>query len=142
MGQPLVKEDAMSIDPLLEQSEVIQIHAFAAMAAFIVAITQFALPKGTPRHRAVGYAWAGLMVLVVVPSFWIHELRMWGPWSWIHLLSIYTLIMLPLAVVHARGHRVNAHRNSMIGLFLGALLIAGVFTLLPGRVMNRVIFGN
>jgi uncharacterized membrane protein len=142
MGNPLVKKDAMSLDPLLDQSEVIQIHAFAAMVAFVVAIVQFALPKGTPRHRAVGYAWAALMVLVVVPSFWIHELRMWGPWSWIHLLSIYTLIMLPLAVVHARGHRVKAHRNSMIGLFLGALLIAGVFTLVPGRVMNRVIFGN
>jgi uncharacterized membrane protein len=142
MGNPLVKKDAMSLDPLLDQSEVIQIHAFAAMVAFVVAIVQFALPKGTPRHRAVGYAWAALMVLVVVPSFWIHELRMWGPWSWIHLLSIYTLSMLPLAVVHARGHRVKAHRNSMIGLFLGALLIAGVFTLVPGRVMNRVIFGN
>ena len=132
----------MSIEPLLDQPSVNQIHAFAEMAAFVVALTQFALPKGTNRHRAVGYLWAALMVLVVVPSFWIHSIRMWGPWSWIHLLSIYTLIMLPLAVVHARGHRVKAHRNSMLGLFLGALVIAGVFTLMPGRVMHDVVFGH
>jgi uncharacterized membrane protein len=132
----------MSFEPLFEQPAIIQVHALAALAAFVVALSQFALPKGTPRHRAVGYLWAALMVLVVVPSFWIHTIRMWGPWSWIHLLSIFTLVMLPLAVVHARGHRVSAHRNAMIGLFLGALLIAGVFTLRPGRVMHEVVFGN
>jgi uncharacterized membrane protein len=51
---------------------------------------QLALPKGTPRHRAVGYLWVALMLLVVIPSFWIHTIRQWGPWSWIHLLSIFT----------------------------------------------------
>ena len=39
-----------------------------------------------------------LMLAVCVTSFWIHDLRLWGPWSPIHLLSIFTLIMLPLAV--------------------------------------------
>jgi uncharacterized membrane protein len=29
----------------------------------------------------------------------------------------------------------------MIGLFTGALVIAGVFTLLPGRIMHAVVFG-
>jgi uncharacterized membrane protein len=69
---------------------VIQVHAFAAMTAFLAALMQLALPKGTPRHRAVGYLWVALMLLVVIPSFWIHTIRQWGPWSWIHLLSIFT----------------------------------------------------
>jgi uncharacterized membrane protein len=30
----------------------------------------------------------------------------------------------------------------MISLFLGALLIAGLFTLLPGRIMHAVAFGS
>jgi uncharacterized membrane protein len=30
----------------------------------------------------------------------------------------------------------------MLGLFFGALLIAGAFTLLPGRIMGRVLFGS
>lgn len=65
------------------------------------------------------------MAVVRVTSFWIHDLRMWGIWSPIHLLSIFTLGALPFAVMHARGHRVAQHRNAMIAMFAGALLIAG-----------------
>jgi uncharacterized membrane protein len=55
--------------------------------------------------------------------------------------SIFTAVMLPLGVVHARRHRVKQHRATMIGLFLGALIVAGIFTLLPGRIMHDVVFG-
>jgi uncharacterized membrane protein len=30
----------------------------------------------------------------------------------------------------------------MMRLFIGALVIAGVFTFLPGRIMHAVVFGN
>jgi uncharacterized membrane protein len=30
----------------------------------------------------------------------------------------------------------------MISIFAGALVIAGVFTLVPGRVMHTVVFGR
>ena len=49
--------------------------------------------------------------------------------------------MLPLAVWRAHTHQVVAHRRAMIGLFSGALVIAGLFTLLPGRIMHAVVFG-
>ena len=49
--------------------------------------------------------------------------------------------MLPLAVSHARRHAVERHRRAMLGLFIGALVIAGVFTFLPGRIMHAVVFG-
>jgi len=49
---------------------------------------------------------------------------------------------LPIAVLHARRHRVAAHRTAMMSLFIGALVIAGAFTLLPGRVMHAVVFGG
>ena len=70
------------------------------------------------------------------------ELRLWGPWSPIHLLAIFTLATLPLAVVHARRHRVIKHRNAMISIFIGALVIAGLFTFVPGRIMYAVVFGH
>ena len=56
-------------------------------------------------------------------------------------VSIFTLVMLPLAVLRARRHQVVAHRNTMIVLFLGALVVAGLLTLVPGRVMHEVVFG-
>ncbi|MDO9710716.1 DUF2306 domain-containing protein [Paracraurococcus lichenis] len=48
--------------------------------------------------------------------------------------------MLPVAVLHARQGRVAAHRWAMPGLFLGALVITGAFTLLPQRLMGRIVW--
>jgi uncharacterized membrane protein len=78
---------------------------------------------------------------VAVSSFWVHQIRLVGPWSPIHLLSIFTLLMLPLGVWRAHRHEVAGHRRIMILLFTGALVIAGLFTLVPGRIMHAVIFG-
>ena len=132
----------MSFAPLLDAAPAIPLHAFAAMAAFALGLVQFAAPKGTAPHRTVGWIWVALMIVVAGSSFWIHQIRLLGPWSPIHLLSVFTLIMLPLAVWKAHTHQVGAHRRVMTYLFLGALLIAGVFTLLPGRVMHKVVFGD
>ena len=132
----------MSLAPLLDAAPAIPVHAFAAMAAFAIGLVQFAAPKGTLPHRTLGWIWVTLMLLVALSSFWIHQIRLVGPWSPIHLLSIFTLVMLPLAVWKARTHQVTAHRRIMIFIFLGALVIAGLFTLVPGRVMHRVVFGT
>ena len=132
----------MTLAPLLAAPPIIRIHAFAAIAAFLLGAVQLAAPKGTIPHRLVGWSWAGLMLTVVISSFFIHTIRLWGPWSPIHLLSIMTLALLPLAVLHARRHDVRRHRHAMTGLFLGALVIAGAFTMLPGRIMHAVVFGT
>ena len=58
------------------------------------------------------------------------------------MLSIFTLVVLPLGVWNARRHLVAAHRRIMICIFCGALVIAGLFTLLPGRIMHSVVFGH
>jgi uncharacterized membrane protein len=132
----------VTLAPLLNASPVIQVHAFAAMAAFALGLVQFAAPKGTLPHRTIGWIWIVLLAVVALSSFWIHEIRLVGPFSPIHLISIFTLTMLPLAVLHARRHRVERHRRAMISTFLGALLIAGLFALLPGRIMHAVVFGG
>jgi uncharacterized membrane protein len=131
----------MSFAPLLAAPAVIQWHAFAALGAFGLGAVQLAAPKGTIPHRLFGWVWAMLMLVVVVSSFFIHTIRLWGPSNPIHLLSVFTLIMLPFAVLKARRHEVDKHRRAMTGLFVGALVIAGAFTLLPGRIMHAVVFG-
>ena len=132
----------MSLAPLLNAPIAIQLHAFAAMAAFALGAMQLAGVKGTARHRAVGLVWVGLMAVVAVSSFWIHEIRLWGPWSPIHLLSIYVLVSPPFAVYYAHTHQVSQHRRAMLGMFFGGLVIAGLFTLMPGRIMHAVVFGG
>ena len=132
----------MSLRPLLDAAPVIQVHALAALAALALGIVQLSAPKGTLPHRSMGWVWVALMTLVAGSSFWIHGFRMIGAFSPIHGLSIFTLVMLPFAVLHARRHRADRHRKAMIGIFTGALVIAGLFTLWPGRIMHAVVFGN
>ena len=132
----------MSLGPLLSAPPPIPWHAFAAFAALAIGGAQLALPKGTTRHRVMGYAWAGLMLVIAISSFWIQQIRLVGPFSPIHLLSILVLVTTPLAVWYAHTHRVTAHRGAMIKLYLFALIGAGVFTLLPGRIMHAVVFGQ
>jgi uncharacterized membrane protein len=131
----------MSLAPLLDATPAIPVHAFAAMIAFVLGVVQLAAPKGTLPHRTLGWIWVCLMVSVALSSFWIHQIRLVGPWSPIHLLSIFVLITVPLAVWRAHQHRVADHRRIMISVFSGALVIAGLFTLLPGRIMHAVVFG-
>jgi uncharacterized membrane protein len=132
----------MSLAPLLDAAPAIPFHAFAAMTAFVLGIVQFAAPKGTLPHRTLGWIWVGLMAFVAASSFWIHQIRLFGPWSPIHLLSIFTPIMLVVGVMAARGHNVRRHKITMISIFAGALVVAGLFTLAPGRIMHTVIFSH
>ena len=132
----------MSLAPLLDAAPAIPLHAFAAMAAFALGLVQFAAPKGTLPHRTIGWIWVLLMVSVAISSFWIHTIRLVGPFSPIHLLSIFTLIVLPIGVWRAHRHRAADHKRIMTMIFAGALVIAGLFTFLPGRIMHAVVFGN
>src|ERR1700756_1234631 len=106
----------VSLAPLLDAAPQIPLHAFAAMAAFMLGLIQFVAPKGTLPHRTIGWIWVALMAVVAISSFWIHQIRLVGPFSPIHLLSIFTLVMLPLGVWWAHRHQVNAHRWTMISI--------------------------
>jgi uncharacterized membrane protein len=134
----------MSLAPLLNASLVIQLHAFAAMAAFALGLVQFAAPKGTLPHRTLGWAWVALMLVIAVSSFWIEGkgARLVGAWGPIHLLSIVVLTLLPVALLFAHRHNARGHARTMVSLFIGALVIAGGFTFIPGRIMHAVAFGN
>ena len=131
----------MNWGPLLNAASAIPLHAFAAMSAFALGLVQFAAPKRTLPHRAIGWTWVLLITGVAVGSFWIHEIRLVGGWSPIHPLSLFTLAVLPIAVWRAHTHGVADHRRIMISVFAGALVVAGLFTLLPGRILHTVLFG-
>mgnify|MGYP001162980347 FL=1 len=126
---------------LLGQVSPIPSHALAALAAVMPGGAQLATSKGTVRHRVSGWIWVSLMAYVAVSSFFISELRLWGAFSPIHLLSVWTLFSLVIAVYHARRGNIRQHKIWMALLYIGALLIAGLFTMWPGRVMHGVLFG-
>jgi len=132
----------MTLAPLAKAFLVIQIHTVLALGAVLLTVGIFAIRKGSPLHRVMGWAWVIMMAIVALSSFGIHEIRMVGPFSPIHLLSAFTLWSLVVGVGHARSHRVKQHKRRMTALVFGALIVAGAFTFLPGRIMFQVVSGG
>ena len=132
----------MSLEPLITAPLPIQLHAFAALAALVLGGFQLLRPKGSEVHRATGYVWAALMLLIAVSGLFIHEVRMIGPFSPVHLLSLIILVTVPLAVYLARQSNIEGHRRAMLNIYWIALIGAGIFTMLPGRIMGQVLFGS
>lgn len=132
----------MTFQPLLEASTAIQIHTAAAVLAFLLGGMILFRKKGDRLHRMGGRVWVALMLTVCLSSFFIHTIRLVGPWSPIHLLSIGTLVALARGVGLARARRIMEHRRTMQATYVGALLIAGFFTFMPGRIMYDVFFGG
>ena len=132
---------AMSFVPLLSAAPVVQIHAFAAMAAFGLGVFQLVAPKGTMPHRTVGYIWCALMLAAALSSFRINHINQWQGFSLIHLLAIMVLIQIPLAIWFARTGKIANHQRFMRGMFFYGLVVAGLFTFMPGRIMHAVLFG-
>lgn len=132
----------MHLAPLLAAPIVVQIHTLAALALFPLTATLFTLPRGDRRHRLMGWSWVILMTTVALSSFAIHQLQLLGPFSPIHLLSVLALFGMYQAIHAARHKDIRNHRRHMVSLTWGALIVAGVFTLLPGRILFRVLTGT
>ncbi len=132
----------MTLDPLLTATFAIKVHALAAVIALIIGAVQLMLPKGGFRHRIIGWCWVILMVLIALSSFWISEINQYRGYSLIHLLSLWTLMSVPIAIIAIRRGNVSHHKAAMKSLYFFALVVAGIFTLMPGRVMYEVFFGT
>lgn len=127
--------------PLYNEAQPIPFHAMAAMLAIVIGAIQFSMKKGGMKHKALGYIWVSLMLFVSISSFFIHEIKLWGNYSPIHLLSIWTIFSVGLAIYFVRVGNIKRHRQVMIALYGFALILTGLFTLLPGRAMNQLVFG-
>jgi uncharacterized membrane protein len=104
---------------------LIALHAAGATLA--VALGGYQLlrrPKGDLLHRRIGRLWIADMYWVTVSSFGIRRLDP-GHFTWIHALSLWTILSLTLAVLAARRRNRRAHRRWAVGSYLG-LLGAGI----------------
>ncbi len=129
----------MDFAPFLAHSFAVQFHIVAATLALALGIVLLVRRKGTRGHKALGRVWAGLMLAVAGSSFWITGLAGPGRFSAIHLLSVFTIAMLALAVWAIRSGRVRTHRFTMIGVFAGGLIGAGAGAFAPGRLISQML---
>jgi uncharacterized membrane protein len=125
-----------------EVAPVIQLHLVAAVLALGLGTAQLIRTKGTASHRVLGRVWVVLMLVAASSTFWIQELRP-GTYSWIHLLSLWTLFAVIVGFIAIRRGNVRRHGGFMIGTFVGGLLIAGGFAVFgEGRLIGRLLAGS
>ncbi|MCC2610618.1 DUF2306 domain-containing protein [Neorhizobium petrolearium] len=132
----------MNLQPLLDSPLAVQIHVAAVLPAAVLGAYILVNHKGTPAHRLLGKIWMALMVITSFSSFFIHEINLFYGFSPIHLLSIFVLVGVWRAISAARAHNIRAHKASVIGMYIGGIVGAGLFTLIPGRIMNAVVFSG
>ena len=126
---------------LFNETHPIPIHAIMAMIAVILGGIQLSMKKGGAIHKLLGRIWVGLMLIVAISSLFIHEIKLWGAYSPIHLLSLWTIFSLGLGIYFVRVGNIKRHKQVMIALYFFALILTGFFTLYPGRVMHQILIG-
>ena len=127
--------------------QIIYIHATLALLAVPLGLYIFLTKKGTKQHRMLGRIWVIFLIIVSLTAIFIQTINPWQ-YSWIHLLIHFTLVSLIYSIWNIKKYKKTkierykySHMYSMIGVYVGALLIAGAFTLMPGRFFHEILFG-
>lgn len=129
----------MDFAPLMNAPLMIQGHVAFAMISLVLTPVMLLRRKGDRLHKVIGRIWVLAMALTAISSFWILTIRIIGPFSPIHGLSLLTLYSLVAAIYEARRGRISRHKQHIVGAAAG-LVGAGLFTLLPGRLMSKTVF--
>jgi uncharacterized membrane protein len=121
------------------------LHLATVLPAFVIGTWQLLRPKGTPVHRVVGHVYLLLMLATALIALLMPAQvgpRWLGHFGFIHLFSLMVFISVPRSYRAARRGDIRRHRDSMIGVYVGGLLIAGGFALMPGRLLHHWLFGG
>lgn len=129
----------------MEMTPLIAVHMSAALGALALGPIALLARRGTrprPRlHRAFGYAWVTLMVAAALTAIFIRDFRLpnIAGYTPIHVLVPVTLGSLFVAFYRLAHRDIAGHRRWMQGLYVGACVVAGGFTLLPGRYLGELV---
>jgi uncharacterized membrane protein len=136
----------MTLAPLLHAPLAVQVHVATVVPAFLIGTWQiFFSSKGAPYHRAMGYLYLGLMTVTAIAALFVHQVMpksIFFGMSPIHLFVPLTLFGVVGALRGAWTHNIAQHRGSMLGVYIGGILIAGTLAFAPGRIMHAVVFGG
>jgi uncharacterized membrane protein len=122
---------------------LIYAHLATVLPAFVIGTYMMFSRKGAKNHRLMGKIYMLLMMATAAIALFIKAEvgpQLCGHFGFIHLFSVLVLFAVPKAYFAARRHDRKAHAGGMIGVYVGGLLIAGAFTLMPGRLMHTWLF--
>ena len=127
---------------LLTAHPVVFVHLLTALAALLLGGVVLARRKGSVSHKALGWVWVLMMGSTAVASAFIRDYQLPNLFGFtpLHGFTVLVASMLPRGIWHIRRGHVVAHRKTMRGLYIGACVLAGIFTLLPGRFLGNLLW--
>jgi len=133
---------AATFADLLQRHPLIFFHLVTALGALGIGGVVMLRRKGTGSHRVWGWAWVLLMGSTAVASAFIHDYRLpnIAGYTPIHAFTAMVAINLPRGIWFIRQGNVLAHRKTMRSIYIGGCIVAGIFTLLPGRFLGRLLW--
>lgn len=135
-----VHPHAPNLALIAAQPPAVRIHLTAAVTALAIGVALMMRVKGTGLHKVLGWTWVIAMGVTAVSSLFIRQLNH-GHFSFIHLLSGWAIVGLPGAIYAIKRGNVRGHRRAMTAMFVGGLLVAGLFAMIPGRLLWAVFLG-
>lgn len=129
----------------MEYRDVVHLHLVTVLPAFVLGTMLLASRKGTSFHKGVGRCYLGLMFATAIIALFLPARvgpQFLGHFGVIHLLCLLVLYSVPSAILAARRGQISRHKSIMLQLYIGGLLIAGAFTLAPGRLIHGWLFGT
>ena len=132
----------------MQMTPILAVHMTTAILAVLTGPIALWARRGRqqrPRlHRAFGYAWVTLMLVAAISSIFIRDFALpnISGYTWIHMFVPVTLGMLLAAFRFLYRGNIKGHRKTMQGLYVGACVIAGGFTLLPARYLGQLLWGE
>ena len=132
----------------MQLTPIIAVHLPAALGALVTGPVALWARRGRVQRpvlpRAFGYAWATLMLVTAFSALFIRDFQLpnIAGYTPIHLLVPVTLFGLFGAFWFLAKGNIQAHRKTMERLYFQACLVAGAFTLLPGRYLGQLVWGQ
>ena len=120
------------------------LHLGTVFPAFLIGTFLLLNRKGTPAHKVLGKIYMSLMLVTAIVTLFMSARvgpTLLGHFGFIHLFSFLVFYFVPTAYLALRGGNIKKHRDSMIGLYVGGILIAGGFTFVPGRLLHSWLIG-
>lgn len=132
----------------MQMTPTIAVHMTAALGALVlgpIALwTRLGRTQHPRLHRALGYAWVTLIVMTAISAIFIRDFRLpnIAGYTPIHLIVPAVFVGLYLAFTRLARKDFAGHRRSMQITYISACIVAGSFTLLPGRYLGQLVWGQ
>ena len=119
-------------------------HLATVLPSFVIGTYMMVSRKGGSLHRVLGKIYILLMFATAIITLFLPAKlgpSILGHFGFVHIFSVTVLTLVPTAYLAAKNHNVRAHAGSMIGVYIGGILVAGGFALAPGRMLHSWLSG-